>query len=99
MTSHTHLYAKLGEFGKDFNAAIKKRVSDECKYPNAHHQPTPTTCTSLKQVNPQPANTTTSGLVNPPHTTSSLGQRVPQQAQQATITTRALVNTQQTTSL
>ena len=32
MTSHTHLYSKLDEFGKDFNAAIKKRVSTECMY-------------------------------------------------------------------
>lgn len=99
MTSHTHLYAKLDEFGRDFNAAIKKRVSDECQYLNVHHQPTPTTCTSLEQVNPQPANTTTSGLVNPQYTTSSLGQGIPQQAQQATITTPGLVNPQQTTSL
>lgn len=41
MTSHTHLYAKLDEFGKDFNAVIKKRVSDECQFLNMHHQPPP----------------------------------------------------------
>ena len=43
MTSHTHLYSKLDEFGKDFNAAIKKRVSKECVYLDVLH---PTTTTS-----------------------------------------------------
>ena len=90
MTSPTHLYAKLDEFGKDFNAAIKKRVSDECQYLNAHHRPAPTTCTSLEQ----PASTTL-GLVNPQRTTSSLGQRI---HQQATSTTPGLVNLEQATS-
>ena len=30
MTSHTHLYAILEEFGKDYNVAIKNQVADEC---------------------------------------------------------------------
>ena len=30
MTSHSHLYSKLDEFGKDFNLPIKKRVADKC---------------------------------------------------------------------
>ena len=93
MTSHTHLYAKLDEFGKDFDAAIKKRVSDECQYLNMHRQPAPSICTSLEQVNPQPVSTT-SGLVNPQHATSSLGQTIPQQA---TTTTPGLVNPEQAT--
>lgn len=94
MTSHNHLYTELDEFGKDFNSAIKKQVRDECQYLNAHHQPAPTTCTSLEQVNPQPASTTL-GLVNPQHTTSSLGQRI---SQQATSTNPGLVNLEQATS-
>jgi len=95
MTSHTHLYAKLDEFGKNFNAAIKKRVSDECHYLNAHHhQPAPTTCTSLEQANPQLASTT-SELVNPQNSFSSLGQRIPQQA---TTTTPGLVNRERANS-
>ena len=32
MTSHTHLCSKLDEFGKDYDTAIKKRVSNECMY-------------------------------------------------------------------
>lgn len=94
MTSHTHLYAKLDEFGKDFNAAIKKRVSDECQYLNMHHQPPLTTCTSLELVNPQ-ASSTTDGLLNPQRATSSLGQRIPLQA---TSTTPGLVNLEQAPS-
>ena len=40
MTSHTHLYAKLEEFGKDYNVATTNRVVDECQYLNMHHRPT-----------------------------------------------------------
>lgn len=49
MISHTHLYTKSDEFGKDQNALIER--SEECQYPNVNHQPTPTTCTYLGQVN------------------------------------------------
>ena len=40
MTSHSHLYAKLEEFGKDYNVATTNRVADECQYLNMHHRPT-----------------------------------------------------------
>jgi len=84
----------LDEFGKDFNAAIKKRVIDEFQYLNMHHQPPLTTCTSLELVNPQ-ASSTTDGLLNPQHATSLLGQRIPLQA---TSTTPGLVNLEQAPS-
>ena len=32
LISHTHLYAKLEEFGKDYNVATTNRVADECQY-------------------------------------------------------------------
>ena len=47
MTSHTHLYAKLEEFGKDYNVATTNRVADECQYLNMHHRPTAPFCTEL----------------------------------------------------
>ena len=46
MTSHTHLYSKLDEFGKDFDLSIRKRVANECLYLDLHK---PTTCTSSDQ--------------------------------------------------
>ena len=72
---HTHLYAKLDEFGKISMLQYRSELV-MCQYLNVHHQPAPTTCTSLEWVNPQLASITL-GLENP---------------QQAAITSPGLVN-------
>lgn len=72
MTSHTHLYAKLEEFGKDYNVAIKNRVADECQYLNMHHRPTAplaqnshlATSANLELVNQEAEHTTSMAHVN-----------------------------------
>lgn len=72
MTSHTHLYAKLEEFGKDYNVATTNRVADECQYLNMHHRPTAplaqnshlATGANLEQLNQESAHTTSMAHVN-----------------------------------
>ena len=80
MTSHTHLYAKLDEFGKDFNAVIKKHVSDECQYLAAHQSNATTLVeqstqepgiSSLEQSQPQQHTTSLQGMTPEPTFISS----------------------------
>ena len=79
MTSHTHLYAKLDEFGKDFNAVIKKQVSNECQYLNVHQRATCiTNTTSIQQVSQvQPTPSVQQGCLAQPTTSTSLQQVSP----------------------
>ena len=61
MTSRTHLYSKLDEFGKDYDLSIKKWVTNECLYLDLHKS---TSCTSEKESDNASATAEKRGALN-----------------------------------